>query len=362
MLTYFSNRADWMIVKRDAIKNLDNEVTKGNNVCVDGCEVDKFGMELKKAVGSKYCLLTKSGTQALAISLLANGIGTGDKVITTPYTFIATISAIKMVGAEPVFVDIKEDTWNIDENKIEEKITDEVKAILPVDIFGNPCNYDKILEIAKKYNLKVIEDACQSLTAEYNGKKIGNLDCDTTCVSFYPTKPFGGFGEGGAIFTNDDNIYEKCRSLLDHGSDGNNNCVMDGTNGAFDMLHASFLLCKMKYYNQVLRKRNIIANIYKQMKGIKWQKQEPNSISAWCRIQGYVEDEKYLDIIKKVFETDDLYCRDICDNTLYSQYRSETPVSEKISHHSISLPIYTYLPTERLQEAVNQYNLMVESN
>lgn len=360
MFKYFSNQAEWLIVKREAIKNIDNEVT--SNAFVGGADVKKLSNELTKVTGAKYCLMTKSGTQALAVALKANGIGEGDKVITTPYTFIATISAIKMVGAEPVFVDIKENTWNIDETKIEAKITEDVKAIMPVDIFGNPCNYEVILDIAKKYNLKVIEDACQALTAEYKGKKICNLDCDATCVSFYPTKPFGGFGEGGAIFTNDNSIYEKCKSLLDHGSDSNNNCVMDGTNGAFDMLHASFLLCKMKYYNQVSSKRNIIANIYKQMKGVTWQKQEPNSISAWCRMQGYVEDEKCLDIIKKVFETDDLYCRDICDNTLYSQYRSETPVSEKISHHSISLPIYNYLPIDKLQEAVNQYNSMVESN
>ena len=353
MIKYFSNEFDWLMVKRNAIKRIDKEVKSMDFLYCKAIQEIEEG--LKRFTGAQYCVMTKSGTQALAIALKCCGVGKGDYVITTPFTFIATISAIKMVGAEPIFVDIKEDTFNIDETKIEAKIKENTKAIMPVDIFGNPCNHNAIAEIAKKYNLKVIDDACQALTSEYDGKKLGNL-CDVTCTSFYPTKPFGGYGEGGAIFTNDENVYYKAKSMVDHGSNGNDDCVIDGTNGGFDMLHAVFLQEKMKYINQILDKRNAVAEIYIQMQGVKWQKQELNAISAWARMQGIVENKEDLLLIEKLFQLDDLYKRDVCDNTLYAQYREETPVSAKIAHTSISFPMYTYLPLNDLKEAVDKFN------
>lgn len=354
MIKYFSNKVDWLSVRRNVIKWVEENLD--SNAFLHGKASREFADRIKNFIGSKYCILTKSGTQALAVALKSCGVGQGDYVITTPFTFIATINAIKLVGAEPIFVDIKEDTFNIDENKIEEKITDKVKAIMPVDIFGNPCNYDAILAIAKKHNLKVIDDMCQAMTAEYNGKKLGSF-CDASCVSFYPTKPFGGFGEGGAIFTNDDEIYKMANSYLDHGSDGNANCVIDGTNGAFDMIHGVFLNEKAKMMlPQVLKKRNELAQIYHQMEGVTWQKQEPNAVSAWCRMQGAFDCEENFELAKTIFEFDDCYSRDICDNTLYAQYREENPVSAKIAHTYVSFPIYTYLAVKNLKDAVEKFN------
>lgn len=185
-----------------------------------GKNVNQFEKEFSKYLGVKHSIAVASGTDALVISLEALGIGKGDEVITTPFTFFATAEAISNVGAKPVFVDVDLKTYNIDVEKIEEKITDKTKAIMPVHIFGQPCNMDKINEIAKKHNLKVIEDACQAAGAEYKGRKVGTLS-DIGCFSFFPTKNLSCAGDGGVIVTNDDNLATVCRALRSHGSGEN---------------------------------------------------------------------------------------------------------------------------------------------
>ena len=182
-----------------------------------GENVVAFEHEFADYIGVRHAISVGNGTDALVITLKAFGIGVGDEVITTPYTFFATAEAISAVGATPVFVDVRLDTFNIDEDKIEEKITDKTKAILPVHIFGQCAEMDKILNIAKKYNIVVIEDACQAAGAEYRGKKAGSLG-NASCFSFFPTKNLGCAGDGGMICTDDDNIATICRALRVHGS------------------------------------------------------------------------------------------------------------------------------------------------
>ena len=182
-----------------------------------GENVVAFEHEFANYVGVRHAISVGNGTDALVITLKAFGIGVGDEVITTPYTFFATAEAISAVGATPVFVDVRLDTFNIDEDKIEEKITDKTKAILPVHIFGQCAEMDKILNIAKKYNIAVIEDACQAAGAEYRGKKAGSLG-NASCFSFFPTKNLGCAGDGGMICTDDDDIATICRALRVHGS------------------------------------------------------------------------------------------------------------------------------------------------
>jgi len=163
-----------------------------------GKEVEKFEEEFAKFMGTKFAIATSNGTTALHLALLSLGIGENDEVITTPFSFIASTNCILYVGAKPIFVDIKDD-FNIDVSKIEEKITNKTKAILPVHVFGNPCHMDKIMELAKKYKLKIVEDACQSHGAEYKGKKVGSFG-NAGCFSFYATKNMTT-GEGGMITT-----------------------------------------------------------------------------------------------------------------------------------------------------------------
>lgn len=185
-----------------------------------GDNVKQFENEFNKYLGSKHSISVGNGTDALIIALKALGIGEGDEVITTPYTFFATAESISFVGATPVFIDVQLDTFNIDSKKIEEKITQKTKAIMPVHIFGQPCDMDAINKIAKKHKLYVIEDAAQAIGSEYKEHKIGTLS-DIATFSFFPTKNLGCAGDGGMIVTNDANLATICRALRAHGSGEN---------------------------------------------------------------------------------------------------------------------------------------------
>ncbi len=183
---------------------------------IGGKAVSDFEEKFAAYIGVKHAVSVNSGTDSLVIGLKALGIKKGDEVITTPFTFFATAEAIAMVGAVPVFVDVKEDTYNIDPDKIEEKITKRTKAILPVHIFGQPADMKQIGEIADRYKLSVIEDACQAVGSSVYGKKSGSIG-DIGCFSFFPTKNMGAFGDGGMITTNDDSTAIICRALKEHG-------------------------------------------------------------------------------------------------------------------------------------------------
>ena len=185
-----------------------------------GESVKNFEKEISEYLGVKHSIAVGNGTDSLIIALRALGIGKGDEVITTPYTFFATSESISFVGATPVFVDVDLATYNIDSGKIEEKITDKTKAIMPVHIFGQPCNMESINNIAKKYNLKVIEDACQAIGSKYKGQMVGTLS-DIGCFSFFPTKNLGCAGDGGMIVTDDEDLATICRALRNHGSGAN---------------------------------------------------------------------------------------------------------------------------------------------
>ena len=182
-----------------------------------GPEVQELEEKLAVYTGAKHCITVASGTEALLISLMALGIKPGDEVITTPFTFVATTEAIVLLGAKPAFVDIEPDTCNIDVRKIEEKITDKTKAIMPVSLYGQPADMDEINAIAARHNnIPVIEDAAQSFGATYKGKKSCNLST-IGCTSFFPSKPLGCYGDGGAIFTNDNLIAQAAKEIRVHG-------------------------------------------------------------------------------------------------------------------------------------------------
>lgn len=221
-----------------------------------GDNVKQFEKEFNEYLGSKHSISVGNGTDALVIALKALGIGEGDEVITTPYTFFATAESISFVGAIPVFVDVELDTFNIDPTKIEEKINEKTKAIMPVHIFGQPCDMDAINTIAKKHNLYVIEDAAQAIGSEYKGQKIGTLS-DIATFSFFPTKNLGCAGDGGMIVTNNDKLATICRALKAHGSGENgqkaynllNNIDEDITE---DSSEDNTVYNPLKYYNYLI--------------------------------------------------------------------------------------------------------------
>ena len=221
-----------------------------------GQNVKEFEKEFAQYIGIKNAITVGNGTDALIIALKALGIGCDDEVITSPFTFFSTAEAIAAVGAMPVFADVKLDTFNIDPDKIETKITDKTKAIMPVHIFGQPAEMDEINNIAKKYNLKVIEDACQAAGAEYKGIKVGALG-DIACFSFFPTKNLGCAGDGGAIVTDNDELAIICRALRTHGSGENGQRAYNLLNNvcedvAEDKSEDNTVYNPLKYYNYLI--------------------------------------------------------------------------------------------------------------
>ncbi len=211
--------------------------------------------------GTEFGIGVGSGTDALHVALRACGIGAGDEVITVSHTFIATVEAIILAGARPVFVDIDADTFTMNPGLIENRITNKTKAIIPVHLYGHPADMDPIMELAKTYNLRVIEDACQAHGAEYKGRRTGSLG-DIGCFSFYCTKNLGGYGEGGIITTSDPELAKMCRMIRDHGQNAKYYHSVMGLNARLDEIQAAVLNIKIPYLNDWTEKRRGIARAY----------------------------------------------------------------------------------------------------
>lgn len=210
-----------------------------------GPKVEKFETEVAEYCGTKYAVGVSSGSDALIISLMVAGVGCGDEVITTPFTFFATGGAVARVGAKPVFVDIEPDTFNINPDLIEDKITPQTKAIIPVHLYGQCAEMGKIMEIAKKHKLAVIEDGAQAIGSEYEGKKAGSIG-DYGCFSFFPSKNLGAFGDGGVVTTNDEATYEMLKIFRNHGANPKYYHKYIGGNFRLDALQAVILSIKLR--------------------------------------------------------------------------------------------------------------------
>lgn len=253
-------------------KEIDETVKRvlESTVFIGGKEVEEFEKEMAEFCGVKHAIGLNSGTDALLLSLKAVGVIPGDEVITTPFTFIATAGAIANCGAKPVFVDINPETFNIDHSKIEEKITERTKAILPVHLFGQIADMDEIISVAKKHNLFVIEDAAQAIGAEYKGKKAGTIG-DLGCFSFFPSKNLGAYGDGGMVVTNNEELANKIRLLKNHGSSPKEKYLnlLIGTNSRLDALQAAILRVKLKYLSKWSKERAGKASYYNdKLKGV----------------------------------------------------------------------------------------------
>ena len=226
-----------------------------------GPEVKELEVKLSQFVGTKYCVTTASGTDALLISLMSLGIKRGDEVITSPFSFISTAEVIVLLGAKPVFVDIRIDTCNIDPKILEKKISKKTKAIIAVSLFGQPAEFKDINYIANKYKIPVIEDAAQSFGSEYMNRKSCNLST-IGCTSFFPSKPLGCFGDGGAIFTNDKKIYELSSQIRLHGAVKKYIHNHIGIQGRMDTLQCAVVLAKLTFFNKELISRKKIGKYY----------------------------------------------------------------------------------------------------
>ena len=315
-----------------------------------GENVKAFEQEFAEYIGVKHAISVANGTDSLVISLEALGIGPGDEVITTPFTFFATAESISAVGATPVFLDVRKDTFNIDENQIEAKINSKTRAIMPVHIFGQPCEMDRINEIATKHNLYVIEDACQAVSAEYKGKKAGNL-ADIACFSFFPTKNLSCAGDGGMITTNDDRLAAICSALRTHGSG-------EAGQKAFNLIHNidentadgqsgdNTVYNPLKYYNYLIGHNSRLDEIQAAILRIKLRKLHEYQNQRQDHACFYDEALKETELIKPVKQ----------DNIKHAwhlyilQSENRKAVTEYLNSKGIATGIYYPIPLH-LQKA-----------
>ena len=352
---------------------IEDKITKSINEVLHhgkyimGPEVEKLENQLSDYVNSKYCVSCSSGTDALLMSLLAINLKPGDAVITTPFTFIATAEVISLLGATPIFVDIDPKTFNINPELIEDTIVDvnnnsniNIKAIIPVNIFGLPADYNKILKIVDKYNVHIIEDAAQSFGAKYYDKKSGNLS-NLSCTSFFPAKPLGCYGDGGAIFTSDDNIYNKLISLRIHGK-GNNKYdnVNIGINGRMDTIQAAILIEKLKIFKEEVLLRQQVADKYSLLlkKYFNTQCIPDNYESAWAQfcLLADTKDERnfILQYLKKyniptaIYYPKPLHLQPVFGKNNYNN--NSLIESEKISNKIFSIPMHPYLSDDNINQ------------
>ena len=266
MLPLIDLAAQQKRIRKNIFRRIKKVLNDGQYIM--GKEVSILEEKLAEYVGSKHCICTSSGTDALLIALMAKGIKKGDEVITTSFTFVATAEVIMRVGAKPSFIDIEEGTYNIDPTKIEANITPQTKAVIAVSLFGQCPDIDRIQKICRKHNLTFIEDAAQSFGAEYKEKKSCSM-AEISCTSFFPAKPFGCYGDGGACFTNDDSIATALREIINHGQKTKYAYTRNGLNARLDTIQAAILLEKLTIFPEEILRRREIANRYtSELKGI----------------------------------------------------------------------------------------------
>ncbi|MFB0562295.1 MAG: DegT/DnrJ/EryC1/StrS family aminotransferase [Candidatus Lokiarchaeia archaeon] len=255
-------KAQYNFIK-DEIQKAISDVLENTNFIL-GENVRRFEEEFARFCGVKYAIGTSSGTSAIHLALITSGIRQGNEVITVPNTFIATTEAITHSGAKPVFVDINERNYNIDVEKIEKAITKKTKAIIPVHLYGQPADMDPINKLARKYDLKVIEDSAQAHGAVYKGKRTGTLG-DVACFSFFPGKNLGAYGDAGMVVTNNKEIADKVRLLRNHGRKEKYHHIIEGYNYRLDELQAAILRVKLRHLEDWTNKRRENAKIYNQL-------------------------------------------------------------------------------------------------
>lgn len=348
----------------------DNSIQKvlNHGQFINGQEIKELEDKLSKYINVKYCITMSNGTDAIKIALLALNIGYGDEVITVSHTWISTAEVISLIGAKPVFVDIDPINFNIDINKIEEKITKNTKAILPVSLYGLMPDYKKINEIANKYNISVIEDGAQSFGSIREDYK--SCSCMFTTIattSFFPSKPYSCYGDGGACFTNDDNLALKLRAIKNHGGLERFKHKYIGMNARLDTIQAGILLVKLNYLDKSLELRNKVANYYKQNlqelenKNLVKLPIVPNeNYHVWAQFSILINNKiirdnlfNYLknnNVNVAIFYPSPLHTQE-CFSYLNYKYGS-FPITETICESIINLPCYAELTLEELEYIV----------
>lgn len=337
---------------------VDDVLSSGNYIM--GKHVADFEQKMADYCNVKYAIGVANGTDALLLVLDALGIGPGDEVITTPFTFFASAEVVSQLGAKPVFIDIDPKTYNFDVSKLEAAITPNTKAIIPVHIFGQPVDMDEVLALAKKYNLYVVEDACQAIGSKYKEQKIGSLGV-AGCFSFFPTKNLGGYGDGGMIVTNDEELAKKIKILRAHGSNPKYYHSMIGYNSRLDSLQAAMLNVKLAYIDQWNAARRQKAAVYNEaLKGlpiqVPFEKENRYAVYHLYIIQTDLRDELMAFLQEKgissgVYYPVPLHLQEVYKDLGYD--RESLIESEKAAKGTMALPLYPEMTEEEQQYVIS---------
>jgi dTDP-4-amino-4,6-dideoxygalactose transaminase len=357
-------------------KRINKELKEATNRVIDsnwyilGKEVERFESEFANYLGVKYCIGVGNGLEALHIILRAYGIGEGDEVIIPSNTYIATALAVSYAGATPIFVEPVERTYNINPDLIEEKITKKTKAIMPVHLYGQACDMYPINEVAKKYNLKVIEDAAQAHGATYKGGECGALG-DASGFSFYPTKNLGALGDAGAVTTNDKELAEKVRALRNYGSKKHYYNKYMGFNSRLDEMQAAILRVKLRHLEEFNKERKEIAKIY--LDELQYNNLILPYVPEWAKpvwhqfvIRSKKRDELQEYLKSKGMGTLIHYPLPIHLQEAYKYLgykKSDFPISEKIANEVLSLPMWVGLKKEEVEmvcKVIKNYKNKIE--
>ncbi len=332
---------------------------------IQGLENEAFERVFAEYIGAKYCIGVGNGLDALMLALKALGIGNGDEVIVPSNTYIATALAVTYTGAKPVFVEPFISTFNLNPARIEEKITEKTKAIMPVHLYGQACEMDSVMEIARKYGLKVIEDCAQAHGATYKGKKIGTFG-DAAGFSFYPGKNLGALGDAGAVVVNNKELADKIRALGNYGSDYKYHHVYKGNNSRLDELQAAFLAAKLPYLDKMNNERRRIANRY--LNEIKNPKVvlptvAENMVPVWHIFGIRCKERDALEVYlnKRGISTNKHYPIPIHLQECYRDLgykKGDFPIAEEISQTELSLPMYYGMTDDEIDYVIESINDM----
>lgn len=354
-----------LVAQQDRIKdklnaNIQKVLAHGQYIL--GPEVHELEEKLSAYTGAKYCITCANGTDALQIAQMAFGIGPGDEVITPGFTYIATAETVAVLGAKPIYVDINPKTYNLDVEQLEAAITPRTKAIIAVSLYGQCADFDAINAIAAKYNIPVIEDAAQSFGASYKGMKSCNLTT-VACTSFFPSKPLGCYGDGGAIFTNDEALATVIRQIARHGQDRRYHHVRVGVNSRLDTLQAAILLPKLEILDDEMQARQRVAETYNQL----FTKVaittipfiEAHNQSAWAQytIQVDNRDEVQAKLKEQGIPTAVHYPIPLNKQPAVADTNAILPVGDAVAERVMSLPMHPYLQLREIFIIVNTTGL-----
>jgi UDP-2-acetamido-2-deoxy-ribo-hexuluronate aminotransferase len=352
-MNFIDLKAQQNRIKEKIDTNISKVLAHGDYIM--GPEVGELERCLAKYVGVKHCIGVSSGSDAILIAMMALKIGPGDEVITTTFSFIAAAEMIKLLGAKPVFIDIDRQTYNIDSKKISASITKKTKLIIPVSLFGQCSDMDAINMIAKHNNIPVLEDGAQSFGATYKKSKSCSLS-EIGITSFFPSKPLGGYGDGGAIFTNNDFLAKEMRNISLHGQSKRYRHSRLGINGRLDTIQAAILLAKFEIFSDEVIRRNEIGEQYTSHinlvnTAIKTPKIQFNCTTVYAQYSILVENrEKLIVKLRKIgIPTAVHYPIPLHLQPVFSNNRGIFSVAESVSEKILSLPMHPYLSIEDIQ-------------